>query len=156
MGERERGAAFVVQPDEGQSYWQPVPANGYAEVLVSKRNDPSIRDLSAGIQVIAPGSYIREHQHGTEQELLFFVSVFEIEQMQARSRSERPSRARSMRRRRSRLSRSSALTNFWKRALVSLMNRLICWEQHNSRGTRSRGARGQRARGEGDQRARGA
>ena len=36
MGERERGAAFVVQPDEGQSYWQPVPANGYAEVLVSK------------------------------------------------------------------------------------------------------------------------
>ena len=72
MGEQARGAAFVVQPDEGQSYWQPVPANGYAEVLVSKRNDPSIRDLSAGIQVIAPGSHIREHQHGTEQELLFF------------------------------------------------------------------------------------
>jgi len=72
MGEQARGAAFVVQPDEGQSYWQPVPANGYAEVLVSKRNDPSIQDLSAGIQVIAPGSHIREHQHGTEQELLFF------------------------------------------------------------------------------------
>lgn len=72
MSEQERGAAFVVQPDEGQSYWQPVPANGYAEVLVSKRDDPSIGDLSAGIQVIAPDSYIREHQHGTEQELLFF------------------------------------------------------------------------------------
>ena len=73
MSESERGAAFVVQPDEGQSYWQPVPANGYAEVLVSKRDDPSIGDLSAGIQVIAPGSHIREHQHGTEQELLFFI-----------------------------------------------------------------------------------
>ena len=72
MGKQSRGAAFVVQPDEGQSYWQPVPANGYAEVLVSKRNDPSIKDLSAGIQVIGPRSFIREHQHGTEQELLFF------------------------------------------------------------------------------------
>ena len=72
MSERERGAAFVVQPDEGESYWQPVPANGYAEVLVSKRDDPSIGALSSGIQVIAPGCHIREHQHGAEQELLFF------------------------------------------------------------------------------------
>lgn len=72
MVDKEQGAAFVVQPGEGQSFWQPVPANGYAEVLVSKRNDPSIGDFSAGIQVIAPGSHIREHQHGTEQEVLFF------------------------------------------------------------------------------------
>ena len=72
MSETEKGAAFVVQPDEGQSFWQPVPANGYAEVLVSKRNDSSIEGFSAGIQVIAPNSYIREHQHGREDELLFF------------------------------------------------------------------------------------
>ncbi len=65
-------ASFVVQPGEGESYWQPVPANGYAEVTVSKRNDPSVSGFSSGIQVIAPGSYIREHQHGIEQELLFF------------------------------------------------------------------------------------
>jgi mannose-6-phosphate isomerase-like protein (cupin superfamily) len=72
MSDTEQGAAFVVQPGEGQSFWQPVPANGYAEVLVSKRNDPSIEGFSAGIQLIAPGSHIREHQHGTEQEVLFF------------------------------------------------------------------------------------
>jgi mannose-6-phosphate isomerase-like protein (cupin superfamily) len=72
MTEKRKGVAFVVQPDEGESYWQPVPANGYAEVLVSKRNDPSIAGFSSGIQVIAPGCHIREHQHGTEQELLFF------------------------------------------------------------------------------------
>ena len=64
--------SFVVQPGEGDSYWQPVPANGYAEVLVSKRNDPTVAGFSSGVQVIAPGSYIREHQHGVEQELLFF------------------------------------------------------------------------------------
>ncbi len=72
MSDTEQGAAFVVQPGEGESYWQPVPANGYAEVMVSKRDDPSIGDFSSGVQVIAPGSHIREHQHGTEQELLFF------------------------------------------------------------------------------------
>jgi mannose-6-phosphate isomerase-like protein (cupin superfamily) len=72
MTDASKSVSFVVQPGEGESYWQPVPANGYAEVLVSKRNDPSIAGFSSGIQVIAPGCHIREHQHGTEQELLFF------------------------------------------------------------------------------------
>lgn len=63
---------MVVQPDEGRSFWQPVPANGYAELHVSNRGDPRIDGFSSGIQVIAPGSHIREHQHGVEQELLFF------------------------------------------------------------------------------------
>ncbi len=72
MAELERGAAFVCQPDEGESFWQPVPANGYAEVRVSKRDSPKIAGFSSGIQVIAPGCHIREHQHGAEEELLFF------------------------------------------------------------------------------------
>ncbi|MCH8188469.1 MAG: cupin domain-containing protein [Proteobacteria bacterium] len=69
---QDRGAAIVVQPDEGESYWQPVPANGYAEVRVSSRDDPSINSFSSGIQIIAPGGRIREHQHGANEELLFF------------------------------------------------------------------------------------
>ena len=36
---------FVVQPDEGESFWQPVPANGYAEVRVSHRKDPRVTEL---------------------------------------------------------------------------------------------------------------
>jgi mannose-6-phosphate isomerase-like protein (cupin superfamily) len=64
--------AFVVQPDEGESFWQPVPANGYAEVRVSHRKDPGIRSFATGIQVIAPNSYIREHVHSAQEELLFF------------------------------------------------------------------------------------
>ena len=72
MADSEPGAAFVRQPDEGESFWQPVPANGYAEVRVSKRDSPKIQGFSSGIQVIAPGGHIREHQHGAEQELLFF------------------------------------------------------------------------------------
>ena len=29
--EAARGRAFVVQPDEGHSWWQPMPANGHAD-----------------------------------------------------------------------------------------------------------------------------
>jgi mannose-6-phosphate isomerase-like protein (cupin superfamily) len=63
---------LVVQPDEGESFWQPVPANGYAEVRVSQRRDPRITSFASGIQVIAPGCHIREHVHPAQEELLFF------------------------------------------------------------------------------------
>jgi len=72
MGNAPKGPTVVVQPGEGRSFWQPIPANGYAEVHVSKDRDPRIEGFSSGIQVIAPGCHIREHQHGVEQELLFF------------------------------------------------------------------------------------
>ena len=72
MESNERGAVVVCQPDEGESFWQPVPANGYAEVRVSKRDAPGIRGFSSGIQIIAPGCHIREHQHDAHEELLFF------------------------------------------------------------------------------------
>ena len=72
MAQSEPGAVVVRQPDEGESYWQPVPANGYSEVRVSKRDSEKIQGFSSGVQVIAAGCHVREHQHGTEQELLFF------------------------------------------------------------------------------------
>ena len=74
MDETARGAVVVRRPDDGESFWQPVPANGYAEVAVSQRDDPRIRGFSSGTQTIAPGCYVREHRHGREQELLFFYA----------------------------------------------------------------------------------
>lgn len=62
----------VVRPDEGESFWQPVPANGWVELRVSHRRDPRITNLATGIQVIAPNSFIREHVHPAQDELLFF------------------------------------------------------------------------------------
>ena len=72
MAETHPGPVVVCGPDRGQSYWQPVPANGYSEVKVSKHDSPHIRGFSSGIQVIAPGGHVREHRHGGEDELLFF------------------------------------------------------------------------------------
>lgn len=68
----QESRVVVVQPDEGESFWQPVPANGYAEVRVSHRKDPGITGFATGIQVIAPGCHIREHVHPAQEELLFF------------------------------------------------------------------------------------
>ncbi len=67
----EKGPAIVLQPDDGESYWQPEPANGYASVKISPRNTPG-EMFSMGVQVVAPGGRIREHAHDRHEELTFF------------------------------------------------------------------------------------
>ena len=66
--ERIRGHAVVVQPGDGPSYWQPVPANGHADPALYPKNT-GFDGLSTGFQTIAPGGRVREHSHGTQIEL---------------------------------------------------------------------------------------
>jgi quercetin dioxygenase-like cupin family protein len=66
----DKGDAIVLQPDEGESFWQPMPANGYSTIKVGPRNCRS-NHASFGVQVIAPGGYVREHWHDTHDEILF-------------------------------------------------------------------------------------
>ena len=63
-----RGRAVVVQPDEGPSYWQPVPANGHADPALFP-GTTGFDGLSMGFQTVAPGGRIREHSHGGQVEL---------------------------------------------------------------------------------------
>ena len=63
-----RGHAFVVQPDEGPSYWQPVPANGHADPTLYPART-GFGTLAMGYQTIAPHSRVREHSHGDQVEL---------------------------------------------------------------------------------------
>ena len=63
-----RGHAVVLQPDEGPSYWQPVPANGHAD----PRLTPAVTrfdGLAMGYQTIARRSRVRAHSHGDQVEL---------------------------------------------------------------------------------------
>src|SRR5262249_55443272 len=72
--EENKGPGIVLQPEEGQSYWQPIWANGYSIVKLSpKHAGPD--NLTMGIQVIAPGGYVREHSHTPNQEILFCFGV---------------------------------------------------------------------------------
>ncbi|HKK28807.1 MAG TPA: cupin domain-containing protein [Alphaproteobacteria bacterium] len=59
----------VVQPDEGASFWQPVPANGHVEVKVEGGRD-GMADFDCGVQEVAPGCHVREHAHGENEELI--------------------------------------------------------------------------------------
>lgn len=63
-----RGHAVVVQPGEGPSYWQPLPANGHADPKLYQENT-RFGGLSMGFQTIVPGGRIREHSHGGQVEL---------------------------------------------------------------------------------------
>ena len=66
--ESARRRAVVVQPDEGPSYWQPVPANGHADPKLTA-DKTAFPALSMGYQTIAPGGRVREHSHGEQIEL---------------------------------------------------------------------------------------
>jgi quercetin dioxygenase-like cupin family protein len=66
--ESARRRAVVVQPQEGPSYWQPVPANGHADPKLTP-DRTGFPALSMGYQSIAPGGRVREHSHGDQVEL---------------------------------------------------------------------------------------
>jgi quercetin dioxygenase-like cupin family protein len=66
--DRIRGHAVVMQPGEGPSYWQPLPANGHADPKLYPENT-RFDALSMGFQTVAPGSRIREHSHDRQIEL---------------------------------------------------------------------------------------
>lgn len=66
--EAARGRAVVVQPDEGPSWWQPMPANGHAEPKLVPA-DTGFGALSMGYQTIPPGGRVRPHSHGGQAEL---------------------------------------------------------------------------------------
>ena len=63
-----QGHSVVVQPDEGPSYWQPVPARGHADPKLYPANT-GFPGLATGFQTVAPGGRIREHSHGGQVEV---------------------------------------------------------------------------------------
>jgi len=66
----KKGVALALGPEEGESFWQPQPSNGYVTVKISPWNSP--HDLiSAGVQVLEPGASVRRHGHERSSEILF-------------------------------------------------------------------------------------
>ena len=53
----------AVQPDEGESYWQPVPANGFVELALAQAVNSNGPGFDVGIQEVALESSVREHVH---------------------------------------------------------------------------------------------
>jgi quercetin dioxygenase-like cupin family protein len=68
--EQHPGNAFVVGPSEGDTFWQPVPANGFVRNILSQATTGGAANLSMGTQTVAPGCFIREHTHADNEEII--------------------------------------------------------------------------------------
>ena len=65
-----KGPIVVLGPDEGESFWQPLPSRGYIVNKLTPYNTPH-DSFSLGIQVLEPGAHIRRHAHERQHEVLF-------------------------------------------------------------------------------------
>ncbi len=73
MTTESMGPALVLGPEEGKSYWQPVPANGFIRNLLNTEMTGGFSRFSMGTQTVAPQSFIREHTHEQNEEVIFVL-----------------------------------------------------------------------------------
>jgi len=65
------GKAVVIGPQDGSSYWQPKPANGFVRTLLNSKDLGSTAVFSAGTQTVDPGCWVREHCHSDHEEIIY-------------------------------------------------------------------------------------
>ncbi|MGE3712434.1 MAG: cupin domain-containing protein [Hyphomicrobiaceae bacterium] len=70
----KRDDVRLVYPEEGQDYWQPVPANGYISVHIAPKFVSMDHPVAVGTQTVAPGCYVREHAHDRHEEIIHCIS----------------------------------------------------------------------------------
>ena len=66
----EQGPCGVWHEEDGDSWWQPEPANGHVTLKVTPDMFPS-NLFSVGLQYIDPGCALRDHGHQSNDEILF-------------------------------------------------------------------------------------
>lgn len=68
------GRTLVRNLEEGSSFWQPVPANGFVRCLLNSDEVKAEHPFSIGTQTIAPGGcYVRTHAHDKHEEVIYFL-----------------------------------------------------------------------------------
>ena len=53
-----KGTAMVLGPEEGESFWQPLPSTGYVINKINPYNSP-YDTFSTGLQVLESGAHVR-------------------------------------------------------------------------------------------------
>ena len=67
------GSVHVVGPTGGESFWQPVPANGFVRNILNQATTGGAANFSIGTQTVAAGCFIREHTHADNEEIIFVL-----------------------------------------------------------------------------------
>lgn len=65
--------AIVMGPQDGESFWQPVPANGFVRNLLNQDMTGGEAAFSMGVQTVAAQCAIREHTHDSHEEVIFVI-----------------------------------------------------------------------------------
>jgi quercetin dioxygenase-like cupin family protein len=60
-------------PNERESYWQPVPANGHIDIALAPHIVGMDNPFGMGTQSVAPGGYVREHTHDRNEEAIYVI-----------------------------------------------------------------------------------
>ncbi len=63
----------AVSAGDERSYWQPKPANGYVTVKLTPQ-DTGSDSVAMGIQSVAPGGFVREHSHSSQEEIIHVLA----------------------------------------------------------------------------------
>ena len=69
-----KGESAVIAADKSTSFWQPIPANGHAECVLSSATLRAAHRFSMGTQTLPPGGRVRLHAHDTSEEVLYVVA----------------------------------------------------------------------------------
>jgi quercetin dioxygenase-like cupin family protein len=70
----EEGATLVRTLEDGKSYLQPVPANGFVRCLLTSAEVGAEHPFSIGTQTVAPnGCHVRTHAHDRHEEVIYFL-----------------------------------------------------------------------------------
>jgi mannose-6-phosphate isomerase-like protein (cupin superfamily) len=67
------GQAVVIPDAVSEGWWQPQPANGHADVILSPRNIRSVHPFSMGTQTVPVGGTVRLHAHDRSEEVLYVL-----------------------------------------------------------------------------------
>ena len=69
-----KGQSAVIAAGESPTFWQPVPANGHAECVLSSVSVGAAHRFSMGTQTLPPGGRVRMHAHDTSEEVLYVIA----------------------------------------------------------------------------------
>lgn len=67
------GRVVIRGPAEGDSYWQPVPANGFTRCVLDAEATGAAMPFAMGNQTVDPGCHIREHVHPDNDEVIYVL-----------------------------------------------------------------------------------
>ena len=70
LEEHEKGPCVFLGPDDGDSYWQPAPTDGYVTIKLSPANLPC-NHVTVVEQLVPPGKLLPAHGHPKNEELKF-------------------------------------------------------------------------------------